>query len=131
MVGEREEAEEEGGVLETCAERVVDRAKEDSVSAPFENSHGLPRRHEWKRTSLPMQEAKEMWVSSLGREDPLQPTPVLLPGESQGQRSLVGYGPWGPKELDMIEATWHAKISTAPTENMIFKAEEQDAFPLK
>ena len=28
------------------------------------------------------------------------PTPVLLPGEFHGQRSLVGYSPWGPKELD-------------------------------
>ena len=32
-----------------------------------------------------------------------QPTPVFLPGESHGQRSLVGYGPWGCKELDMTE----------------------------
>ena len=24
-----------------------------------------------------------------------QPTPVFLPGESHGQRSLVGYSPWG------------------------------------
>ena len=30
-----------------------------------------------------------------------QPTPVLLPDESHGQRSLVGYSPWGHKELDM------------------------------
>ena len=29
------------------------------------------------------------------------PTPVFLPGEFQGQRSLVGYRPWGCKELDM------------------------------
>ena len=27
-----------------------------------------------------------------------QPTPVFLPGESHGQRSLEGYGPWGLKE---------------------------------
>ena len=27
-----------------------------------------------------------------------QPTPVFLPGESHGQRSLVGYSPWGCKE---------------------------------
>ena len=27
----------------------------------------------------------------------------VLPGESHGQRSLVGYSPWGPKELDMNE----------------------------
>ena len=31
------------------------------------------------------------------------PTPVFLPGESHGQRSLVGYSPWGHKELDMTE----------------------------
>ena len=39
------------------------------------------------------------------REDPLekkwQSTPVLLPGKSHGQRSLVGYSPWGREELDM------------------------------
>ena len=29
--------------------------------------------------------------------------PVFLPGESHGQRSLVGYSPWGCKELDMTE----------------------------
>ena len=40
-------------------------------------------------------------------------------------------GMGGHKELDTTELTWHAKISTVPTENMIFKAEEQDAFPLK
>ena len=32
-----------------------------------------------------------------------QPTPVLLPGKFHGLRSLVGYSPWGRKELDMTE----------------------------
>ena len=32
-----------------------------------------------------------------------QPTPVFLPGESHGRRSLVGYNPWGRKELDTTE----------------------------
>ena len=49
-----------------------------------------------------MQETQEMRVRLLGLEDPLeedkQPTPVFLPGESHGQRSLAGYGPWGHKE---------------------------------
>ena len=40
---------------------------------------------------------RETWVQSLGQEDPLEeemaPTPVFLPGESHGQRSLVGYSP--------------------------------------
>ena len=31
------------------------------------------------------------------------PTPVLLPGKSHGQRSLVGYSPWGREELDTTE----------------------------
>ena len=30
-----------------------------------------------------------------------QPTPVFLPGECHGQRSLVGYSPWGLKESEM------------------------------
>ena len=46
-----------------------------------------------------------------GLEDPLeedwQPTPVILPGESHGQRSLVSYSPGGHKELDMTEHVSH------------------------
>ena len=34
-----------------------------------------------------------------------QPTPVFLPGESQGRRSLVGCRLWGGTELDTTEAT--------------------------
>ena len=37
-------------------------------------------------------------------------TPVFLPGKSHGQRSLVGYRPWGHKESDMNEATQQAHI---------------------
>ena len=37
-----------------------------------------------------------------------QPTPVFLPGEFHGQRSLVGYSPWGCKESDTTEQT-HAR----------------------
>ena len=32
-----------------------------------------------------------------------QPTPVLLPRKSHGQKSLVGYSPWGRKESDTAE----------------------------
>ena len=42
---------------------------------------------------------RETQVQSLGQEDPWQPTPVFLPGESHGQRNLAGYSPWGHKEL--------------------------------
>ena len=50
---------------------------------------------------------QETRVQFLGREDLLgrkwQLTPVLLPGESHGQRSLAGYNLWGHKESDMTE----------------------------
>ena len=39
-----------------------------------------------------------------------QPTPVFLPGESHGQRSLVGYSPWFRKELDTTEVTWRVRM---------------------
>ena len=45
-----------------------------------------------------------------------QSTPVFLPGKSHGQRSLVGYSPWGCKELDMTEndlARMHTQIKVA------------------
>ena len=32
-----------------------------------------------------------------------QPTPVILPGKSHGQRKLEAYSPWGRKELDTTE----------------------------
>ena len=32
-------------------------------------------------------------------------TPVFLPGKSHGQRSLVGYSPWGCRELDTTKHT--------------------------
>ena len=46
-------------------------------------------------------------VQSLGQEDTLEKgmatTPVFLPGEFHRQRNLVGYSPWGCKELDTTE----------------------------
>ena len=32
-----------------------------------------------------------------------QPAPVILTGKFHGQRTLVGYSPWGHKELDTTE----------------------------
>ena len=41
-----------------------------------------------------------------------QPTPVILPGKSHGQRSLVGYNPWGHKESDTTERLTHTHTHT-------------------
>ena len=45
------------------------------------------------------------WVGKIPWRRAQQPTPVFLPGESHGQRSLVGYCPEGRKALDTTEAT--------------------------
>ena len=41
------------------------------------------------------------WVGKIPWRRKWQPTPVFLPGKCHGQRSLVGYSPWGCKESDM------------------------------
>ena len=43
------------------------------------------------------------WVGKIPWRRAWQPTPVFMPGESHGQRSLVGYTPWGYKESDKTE----------------------------
>jgi len=50
---------------------------------------------------------QETWVQSLGREDPLEKgmaTHSSVLAWRIPQRSLVGYSPWGCKELDMTES---------------------------
>ena len=44
-----------------------------------------------------------------------QPTPVFLPGESQGRGSLVGYSPWGLKESDTTKRPTHRHTHTHST----------------
>ena len=44
------------------------------------------------------------WVRKIPWRRTWQPTPVFLPGESHGQRSLAGYSPQDQKELDMEKA---------------------------
>ena len=61
-----------------------------------------------------MQEMLETQFWSLSREDSLRrkwhPTPVFLPGESYGQRSLVGHSPQGPKESPITEQHSHTAL---------------------
>jgi len=45
------------------------------------------------------------WIGKIPRRRAWQPTPVFLPGEFHGQRSLTGYNPWGRKESDTTEVT--------------------------
>ena len=47
------------------------------------------------------------WVHKMPWSRAWQPTPALLPGESHGQRSPVGYSPRGCKELDTTQRLTH------------------------
>ena len=81
-----------------------------------------------------MQETQEMWVRFLGQEDSLekdmQPTPVFLPGESHGQRSLVGtvhgveksqtrLSDWAHTHIDGRDPGKHPDMVQALTLNII------------
>ena len=43
------------------------------------------------------------WVGKIPWRRKWQSTTVLLPEKSHGQRTLVGYSPWGHKESDTTE----------------------------
>ena len=64
--------------------------KEAACNAAHPGSIPWLRNIPWRRA----------WLSS----------PVFLPGESHGQRSQVGYGPWGCKESDMTEQLTLASV---------------------
>ena len=76
-------------------------------SGDLASSLGFPRGSVVKKP-LAMQQTQEMLVRFLGLEAPLEEgratTPVFLPGESHGQRSLVD-PPGGYKESDTTEVT--------------------------
>ena len=46
---------------------------------------------------------QKTWVEKILWRRECLPAPIFLPGEFLGQRSLVGYCPWGGKEWEMIE----------------------------
>ena len=54
-------------------------------------------------TCKPRRPGYNPWVRKNPWRRKRQLTPVFLPGESHGQRSLVDYSPWGHKKLDVTE----------------------------
>ena len=74
---------------------------------------------------------QETQVQSLGQEDPWrkawQPTPVFLPGESHGQRSLAG-----SEELDTTEATEHTHARAFVTKQiLVFHTDYSSPLPVR
>ena len=72
---------------------------------------GLPPWLRWQISRLARQETSETqvrslfnpWVGEIPWRRKWLPTPVFLPGESHGQRSLAGYSLWGPTDSDTTE----------------------------
>ena len=70
----------------------------------FGNSTGLYIWFRWYRICLKFSKHKfDPWVRNIPWRRKWLLTPVFLPGEFHGQRSLAGYGPWGSKESDTTE----------------------------
>ena len=69
------------------------------------------------------------WVRKIPWRRECLPTPVFLPGESLGQRNLVGYSPWGCKESDTTEWLTRCYSGKKCNELLIFNMDElQDNF---
>ena len=67
---------------------------------------GFPRGSDGKESACNSGEPGfNPWVGKIPWRREWQPTPVFLPGESHGQRSLAGCSSYGGKELDTTEAT--------------------------
>ena len=70
--------------------------------------------------SMVLQRVRHDWATSLSLftfmhwRRKWQPTLVLLPGKSHGRRSLVGYCPWGHKELDTTEQLLFTSLRFIP-----------------
>ena len=78
-------------------------------SEPVIQSEGFPGGSVGKKPACQCRRHKrchfDPWCRKMPWKRAWQPTAVFLPGESQGERSLVGYGSWGCKESDMIKVT--------------------------
>ena len=66
-------------------------------------SMGFSRQEYW--SGLPCFPPRDLPDLGIEPRFKWHPTPVLLPGKSHGRRSLVGYSPWGLKELDAFTFT--------------------------
>ena len=65
-----------------------------------EHCQGFPGGSDGKRVCLQCGRLGfDPWVRKFSWRRKWQPTPVLLPGKSHGQRSLAGYSPWGCKRF--------------------------------
>ena len=75
------------------------------VLTVLENTPGIPSGPSGEELASQCRRHKrcgfDPWVKKIPWRRAWQPMPLFLPGKSHGQRTLVGYGPWSSKELDV------------------------------
>ena len=95
------------GSLVGC--RLWGRTESDTTEATQQQQHknftrGFPGGSDGKSVCLQCgRSGFDSWVGKIPWRRKWQSTPALSPGKSHGRRSLIGYSPWGRKELDMTE----------------------------
>ena len=70
------------------------------------------------------------WVGKIPWRRAWQPTPIFLPGESHGQKSLVGHSPWGHKGSDRTEHTHGTVQESAGSRRSIGSSADLDGTAL-
>ena len=99
--------------------------KERKIGCSMRYREGLPRWLSGKEFTCQCRRHRKLgfdpWVRKVAWRREWQPTPVFLPGKSHGQRSLVGYSPWGHKESERTE---HACMYVWGTESSLGRCEQ-------
>ena len=76
---------------------------------------GLPGGANGKESACQCRRCKrhrfDSWVGKIPQRRKWQPTPIFLPENSHGQRSLAGFSPWSLRELDTTEQTYYKPIT--------------------
>ena len=97
--------------MQDTGEAIVEEGRSGGAASSGKELQGFPGATSGKEPACQCRRYKRLgfdtWVGKIPQKRKWQPTPVFLPGESHGQRSLVGYAPQGSKELDMNETTQH------------------------
>ena len=62
------------------------------------------------------------WFGKVPWRRAWQPTPIFLPGEFHGQRSLAGYSPWDCRESDMTEWLSTCQLQELGQSSLVFKS---------
>ena len=100
---------EPGGLPSMWSHRVGHDWSDLAAAAAVESIWGFPGGTSGKELACQCRRHKsgrfDPWVGKILQGRAWQLTPVFLPGEAHGQRSLVGYSPWGCKESDTTEVT--------------------------